>query len=452
MYAGQEVETGPRARRVRDAAPSVHAGVAGRAARTQRRTRAPAGHSRRGAGPARPSHRLPAVAALHVRGGALPARHAADGRQRRTPRALPLPARRRRTPHRRLATGSGCRDEPAGPPRNARRRSAASVGAPLTATLLEARALTRHYRVSHGMFRPKGLVRALDGVSFTLRAGETLAVVGESGCGKSTLARQVTMIERPTSGAASARRAGRRHGERGERKRLRPLVQMVFQNPFASLNPRKKVGTMLKEPLVINTTRSAAERREAARAMMARVGLRPEHYRRYPHMFSGGQRQRIAVARALMLQPAAGRRRRAGVGARRVDPGAGAEPADGPAAGNGRRLPVHLAQPAGRAPHRRRGPRHVPGQDRRARTQGDDLRPPGASVHAGAAGEHAVAVRRGAGRARAADRRTPVAARIRPAAAPSTSAARTRFPAARSRCRCWRRSGRRASPAIAREN
>jgi len=84
---------------------------------------------------------------------------------------------------------------------------------------------------------------------------------------------------------------------------LRPLVQMVFQNPYASLNPRKKVGTLLEEPLTINTDLSASARREAAEAMMARVGLRPEHYRRYPHMFSGGQRQRIAVARALMLHP-----------------------------------------------------------------------------------------------------------------------------------------------------
>ena len=173
----------------------------------------------------------------------------------------------------------------------------------MTATLLEARALTRHYRVSHGMFRPKGMVRALDGVSFTLCEGETLAVVGESGCGKSTLARQVTMIERPTSGQLLLDGQDAGMANAATRKRLRPLVQMVFQNPFASLNPRKKVGTLLMEPLAINTTQSAAERHDAARAMMDRVGLRPEHFGRYPHMFSGGQRQRIAVARALMLRP-----------------------------------------------------------------------------------------------------------------------------------------------------
>jgi dipeptide transport system ATP-binding protein len=169
--------------------------------------------------------------------------------------------------------------------------------------LLETRALSRHYVVSRGLFRGKGLVRALDGVSFTLRDRETLAVVGESGCGKSTLARAVTMIERPTSGALELSGTDVIAADRATLKRLRPLVQMVFQNPYASLNPRKKVGTLLEEPLAINTDLGPAERREAARAMMAKVGLRPEHYHRYPHMFSGGQRQRIAVARALMLQP-----------------------------------------------------------------------------------------------------------------------------------------------------
>jgi dipeptide transport system ATP-binding protein len=169
--------------------------------------------------------------------------------------------------------------------------------------LLTASNLTRHYPVSRGLFRPKVLVRALDGVSFTLPAGRTLAVVGESGCGKSTLARQVTMIETPTAGELWLDGIEMTRADAAQRKTARPLVQMVFQNPFASLNPRKRIGTMLEEPLLINTPLSAGEREDRARAMMAKVGLRPEHYRRFPHMFSGGQRQRIAVARALMLNP-----------------------------------------------------------------------------------------------------------------------------------------------------
>jgi dipeptide transport system ATP-binding protein len=169
--------------------------------------------------------------------------------------------------------------------------------------LLEARSLARHYAVSRGLLREKGLVRALDGVSFAVNEGETLAVVGESGCGKSTLARAVTMIERPTSGTLSIEGENVATADRKTLKRLRPRVQMVFQNPYASLNPRKRVTTLLEEPLKVNDDPGPAARREAALAMMARVGLKPEHARRYPHMFSGGQRQRIAVARALMLHP-----------------------------------------------------------------------------------------------------------------------------------------------------
>jgi dipeptide transport system ATP-binding protein len=169
--------------------------------------------------------------------------------------------------------------------------------------LLAAQGLSRHYVVSRGLFKPKGLVRALDGVSFALDAGRTLAVVGESGCGKSTLARLVTMIEAPTGGSLNLDGIEMTTADPAQRKAARPLVQMVFQNPYASLNPRKRIGTMLEEPLAINTALDGAAREERARAMLAKVGLRPEHYRRFPHMFSGGQRQRVAVARALMLNP-----------------------------------------------------------------------------------------------------------------------------------------------------
>lgn len=169
--------------------------------------------------------------------------------------------------------------------------------------LLQARQLARHYPVSQGWFKPRAMVRALDGVSFTLTPGKTLAVVGESGCGKSTLARQITMIETPTGGELWMDGVNLARAGKPALKRIRPLVQMVFQNPYASLNPRKKVGAMLEEPLIINTALNKSERATKAQAMMAKVGLRPEHYSRYPHMFSGGQRQRIAIARALMLDP-----------------------------------------------------------------------------------------------------------------------------------------------------
>ncbi|MFF5864686.1 peptide ABC transporter ATP-binding protein [Pseudomonas sp. NPDC012596] len=171
------------------------------------------------------------------------------------------------------------------------------------AVVLTARELTRHYEVSRGLFKGHALVRALNGVSFELEAGKTLAVVGESGCGKSTLARALTLIEEPSSGSLQIDGTEVTGASKSERKQLRRDVQMVFQSPYASLNPRQKIGDQLAEPLLINTSLSKAERREKVQKMMEQVGLRPEHYQRYPHMFSGGQRQRIALARAMMLQP-----------------------------------------------------------------------------------------------------------------------------------------------------
>ncbi len=141
------------------------------------------------------------------------------------------------------------------------------------------------------------------GASFELNPGRTLAVVGESGCGKSTLARLVTMIERPTAGHLEIDGTDIATASAATLRTLRPRVQMVFQDPYGSLNPRKQVGQVLEEPLEINTSLDAKARGDAARQMLSHVGLRPEHYSRYPHMFSGGQRQRIAIARALMLRP-----------------------------------------------------------------------------------------------------------------------------------------------------
>ena len=170
-------------------------------------------------------------------------------------------------------------------------------------SVLSARELTRHYAVSRGLFKPHATVQALNGVSFELQAGKTLAVVGESGCGKSTLARALTLIEQPSSGSLQIAGQEVTGASKAQRKQLRRDVQMVFQNPYASLNPRQKIGDQLAEPLLINTPLSSLERRERVQAMMQQVGLRPEHYQRYPHMFSGGQRQRVALARAMMLNP-----------------------------------------------------------------------------------------------------------------------------------------------------
>jgi len=164
--------------------------------------------------------------------------------------------------------------------------------------------LKRYYQVkSSGIFAKPSTLKAVDGASFSLEAGKTLAIVGESGCGKSTLARLATMIEKPTEGSILIGGTDPHANNGAEIPRLRQDIQIIFQNPYGSLNPRKKVGVILEEPVVINRKVSAAERRKLAETMLDKVGLRPEHYDRYPHMFSGGQRQRIAIARALMLKP-----------------------------------------------------------------------------------------------------------------------------------------------------
>ena len=187
--------------------------------------------------------------------------------------------------------------------------------------VLAADDLQRHYQARRGLFSAPATLRALAGVSFQVEAGQTLAVVGESGCGKSTLARLLTMIEAPTSGRLLIDGQDAAHADAALRRRLRRQVQIVFQNPYGSLNPRQKIGAALMEPLQVNADNAAAnvdnadagfgdsaftdpaQREAAAREMLRRVGLRDEHFHRYPHMFSGGQRQRIAIARALMLRP-----------------------------------------------------------------------------------------------------------------------------------------------------
>jgi dipeptide transport system ATP-binding protein len=170
-------------------------------------------------------------------------------------------------------------------------------------TMLEVRDIKRDYELPGGFLKPKKTVHAVKGVSFKLERGKTLAIVGESGCGKSTLARMITFIDEPTGGdlLIDGKKVDTRPGHLTAD--MRQKVQIVFQNPYGSLNPRQKIGDVLGEPLAINTDMTAADRRERANQMLVKVGLGPEHYNRYPHMFSGGQRQRIAIARALMLNP-----------------------------------------------------------------------------------------------------------------------------------------------------
>lgn len=172
-----------------------------------------------------------------------------------------------------------------------------------TEILLEAQNITREYRQKSGFFGEENVTRALKGVSFALKRGKTLAIVGESGCGKSTLARILTLIDAPTSGQLLIEGDPVSIVKQSVPPDLRRKVQMVFQNPYASLNPRQKIGSILEEPLLLNTKMSGRERRQAVVDMLEKVGLAAGLYNRYPHMFSGGQRQRIAIARALMLRP-----------------------------------------------------------------------------------------------------------------------------------------------------
>ena len=166
--------------------------------------------------------------------------------------------------------------------------------------VMQATDLQRHYDVSGGFLRKPRVLKAVAGVDFEVSPGKTLAVVGESGCGKSTLARMVAMIEEPTEGTLTLNGKPVRREDWAD---LRQSVQIVFQDPYGSLNPRQRIGTILMEPLTIQGGQTRAEREAKARNMLKLVGLRPEHFDRYPHMFSGGQRQRIAIARALMLDP-----------------------------------------------------------------------------------------------------------------------------------------------------
>ena len=174
----------------------------------------------------------------------------------------------------------------------------------MSAPLLEAEALTKHFPVRRGLLgRSAGLVRAVDSVSFTIEAGKTLGLVGESGCGKTTTSRMILNVEAPTSGAIRFDGAPLAGLDRDGLRRYRRAVQAVFQDPYASLDPRMRVGSIVAEPLVINERRSASALRTRVLELLDLVGLPERAVELFPHEFSGGQRQRIAIARALALSP-----------------------------------------------------------------------------------------------------------------------------------------------------
>jgi oligopeptide transport system ATP-binding protein len=181
----------------------------------------------------------------------------------------------------------------------------AGPGTPAGDVLLEVRGLVKHFSVGGGLFGGRsGTVRAVDGISFALRRGETLGLVGESGCGKTTTGRCILQLERPTSGQVVFEGKDLSTLTDAELRPMRRRMQVIFQDPYASLNPRMTVGQILAEPLAVHGVVPEREgRRKRVRDLLQRVGLLPQHADRYPHQMSGGQRQRVGIARALAVEP-----------------------------------------------------------------------------------------------------------------------------------------------------
>jgi oligopeptide transport system ATP-binding protein len=175
----------------------------------------------------------------------------------------------------------------------------------LSEVLLEVRNLVKHFEVGAGFFgRSRGTVRAIDGISFTLQRGETLGLVGESGCGKTTTGRCILQLERPTSGEILFEGVDLASRSEKELRVLRRRMQVIFQDPYSSLNPRMTIGQILAEPLKVHRIiASKAGRADRVRELLSQVGLLPQHAERYPHQLSGGQRQRVGIARALAMEP-----------------------------------------------------------------------------------------------------------------------------------------------------
>jgi oligopeptide transport system ATP-binding protein len=171
--------------------------------------------------------------------------------------------------------------------------------------LLQVENLVKHFPVGGGMFsRPLGAVRAIDGVSFTLNRGETLGLVGESGCGKTTTGRCILQLERPTSGRIVFEGVDLTTLDEAALRKVRRRVQVIFQDPYSSLNPRMTIGQILAEPLKVHgIIRDPAARQARVQELLEQVGLLPQYAKRYPHQLSGGQRQRVGIARALAMEP-----------------------------------------------------------------------------------------------------------------------------------------------------
>ena len=174
----------------------------------------------------------------------------------------------------------------------------------MTENLLEVKNLVKHFPVRGGVFsRVRNYVKAVDGISFDVKPGETLGLVGESGCGKSTAGRSILRLIEPTSGEINFEGENICELSNEELRKRRRQMQIIFQDPYASLNPRMTIGSIVGEPLTIHKVAKGQERKDRVEQLLHRGGLRPEHIRRYPHEFSGGQRQRIGLARALALNP-----------------------------------------------------------------------------------------------------------------------------------------------------
>ena len=251
--------------------------------------------------------------------------------------------------------------------------------------IIELENIRKYFPITRGVLlrRLVGEVKAVDGVSFQIKEGETYSLVGESGCGKTTTARMVLQVETPSEGVMKFNGKDASQFTGSERREYRASVQAVFQDPWSSLNPRMRVGSIILEPLLTNQPMGKHEAQEHLETLLRDVGLRQAQGEYYPHEFSGGQRQRIAIARALSLRPQADSAGRTGVSAGRVNSRADYEPAEAVAGPVRRQFPVDRAQPGNGEVHEPPGGRDVPGQDGGTGAGERSFRQPQPPVHQG---------------------------------------------------------------------